>query len=362
MGIPAVTILIDTYNHERFIEEAIVSVLEQDFPAAQMEILVVDDGSTDRTPEIVRKFAPRVRYLQKKNGGQASAFNFGIPQAQGEIVAFLDGDDWWARNKVHLVVEAFEEYPHSGTVGHGVIQVDGDTNHSTALAPGTIGYFDLASDKGAQTFRDFMAFLGTSRVSIRKRVLNKVLPLPNALVIEADEFMSAMAVAHAGAVLLAEPLTFYRLHDANLFQFRTTDRVRTRRKLEVLNCLAADLPPQLTRLGISPSAISIIVDPIRISTSRMKLMLDGGTPWETYLVEQADLRGAYGHVPMGYRLYKQITLLLALILPPRFYYQLKGLYAGNDLRRFRSWLGEPKPRARVRETLLAPGGSSDGEK
>src|SRR5580704_10746400 len=105
MRTPAVTVLIDTYNHERFIEEAIVSVLEQDFPASEMEILVVDDGSTDRTPEIVQKFSSRVHSLRKDNGGQASAFNFGIPHAEGEIVAFLDGDDWWAPNKLSRVAQ-----------------------------------------------------------------------------------------------------------------------------------------------------------------------------------------------------------------------------------------------------------------
>ena len=90
------SVLIDTYNHERFIEKAIVSVLEQDFPATEREIIVVDDGSTDGTAEIVRKFEPHLRLLHKENGGQASAFNAGIPECQGEIVAFLDGDDWWA--------------------------------------------------------------------------------------------------------------------------------------------------------------------------------------------------------------------------------------------------------------------------
>src|SRR5260370_14690017 len=96
-----VSILIDTYNHERFIEQAIVSVLEQDFPAADREIIVVDDGSADRTREIVKKFGPRVRLLRKGNGGQASAFNAGIPECQGQIISFLYRHHWWAYGKLH---------------------------------------------------------------------------------------------------------------------------------------------------------------------------------------------------------------------------------------------------------------------
>jgi glycosyltransferase involved in cell wall biosynthesis len=362
MGRPAVTALIDTYNHERFIEKAIVSVLEQDFPTSDMEILVVDDGSTDRTPEIVRKIAPPVRYLRKENGGQASAFNFGIPEAKGEIIAFLDGDDWWAKNKLRTVMEVFERNPSAGTVGHGIIEVDSVANRSTALAPGTVGYFDLTSDAGAQTFRNFMAFLGTSRVTIRKSILAKVLPIPAALVIEADEFMSTMAVAQGGAILLADALTYYRLHGDNLFQFRASDPVRLRRKLTVLESLASDLLVQLERAGVAPSAVAIIVDPIRISSSRMRLALDGGMPWETYRVERADFHFSYQHVTAAYRVYKQLSLLLTLVLPPRLYYELRGFYAACNLRRLRSWLGEPKPKADVREAQLSPGALPNGGK
>ena len=71
MKTPHISVLIDTYNHERYIEQAIVSVLEQDFPREEMEIVVVDDGSTDSTPSIIEKFLPAVRYIGKKNGGQA---------------------------------------------------------------------------------------------------------------------------------------------------------------------------------------------------------------------------------------------------------------------------------------------------
>ena len=66
MKTPHISVLIDTYNHERYIDQAIVSVLEQDFPRKEMEIVVVDDGSTDSTPSIVEKFLPQLCYIRKK--------------------------------------------------------------------------------------------------------------------------------------------------------------------------------------------------------------------------------------------------------------------------------------------------------
>lgn len=351
---PLVSVLIDTYNHERFIEQAIVSVLEQDFPRGEMEILVVDDGSTDRTPEIIHRFEPQVRLRRKANGGQASAFNTGIPECVGEIVAFLDGDDWWARNKLTCVVETFGKNPRAGTVGHGIVQVDSAANRVSALAPGTTGYFDLRSTEGAQTLRNFMAFFGTSRVAIRKSVLMKILPIPEALLVEADEFMSTTAVAECGAMLLAEPLTFYRLHDHNLFQFAANDLCRLRRKMSVLACLAEELPIRLRTANVTPEAVSIIVEPIQVAARRMRLALDGGMPWETYRVERADFRLSYHRTAWGYRVFKALSLLSTLLLPPRLYYRVRSWYAAHNLRRFRSWLGEPTPAAAVREEPLGP--------
>jgi glycosyltransferase involved in cell wall biosynthesis len=77
MNRPYVSVLIDTYNYGRFIEQAIESVLSQDFTMERVEILVVDDGSTDDTEERVKKYGAKIRYLRKENGGQASAFNLG---------------------------------------------------------------------------------------------------------------------------------------------------------------------------------------------------------------------------------------------------------------------------------------------
>ena len=357
---PAVTVLIDTYNHERFIEEAIVSVLEQDFPRGDVEILIVDDGSTDRTPEIVAKFEPRVRLIRKPNGGQASAFNAGIPQARGEIISFLDGDDWWKKNKLSAVVQAFEENSAVGVVGHGIVQIDSDTGEGSILLPDAPEYFDMRSAQGAQTFRNFMCFLGTSRVAIRRSILKAVLPIPESLVIEADEFMSAVAIAAGGAaLLLAEPLTFYRLHDQNLFQFRRNDTSRLRIKTDALDSLANELAVRLAGLGISSEAISIVVDPIRVGVARARLVLDGGWSWETYRVERADLRHSYARLGMGYRVFKELSLATTLLMPPRTFYRLRRWYATKGLRRWRRFFGEPTPKGLIVEQHVeAPDGFS----
>src|SRR6266481_2515051 len=123
MTSPHISVLIDTYNHERYIEQAIVSVLEQDFPPEEMEIGGVDDGSTDSTPSINKTILPRIRYIRKPNGGQASAFNAEIPELSGSIVAFLDGDDWWTKRKLSVIAETFEANPGIAAVGHGFYEV-----------------------------------------------------------------------------------------------------------------------------------------------------------------------------------------------------------------------------------------------
>ena len=124
MSRPLVTVLIDTYNYGHFIEEAIETVLAQDFPAEEREILVVDDGSTDDTQERLRKFGDSIIYLKKQNGGQASAFNFGLEQARGEIVAFLDADDYWLPGKLRRIAEEFAKHPDAGMVYHAIRQLN----------------------------------------------------------------------------------------------------------------------------------------------------------------------------------------------------------------------------------------------
>jgi glycosyltransferase involved in cell wall biosynthesis len=341
MSEPLVTALIDTYNHERFIEEAIVSVLEQDFPAEDVEILVVDDGSTDGTPELLRKFGTRVRVLRKTNGGQASAFNAGIPEARGEIVAFLDADDWWARNKLSRTIDYLTSHPEVGILGHGFEQVDSFTGQTTSTLPPESRAFSFSTLSDTTFFRHMMCFFGTSRVVIRKKIAEQALPIPESLVIEADEYLSIMSIARSRAVLLQDSLTYYRLHENNLYQLRSPDASKVRRLQGVFCALARELPPALAQAGISREAIEILVHPLEVGAKKIKLQIEGGSPWETFQVERADRRYSYSGGSPAYRLFELFSLGLTLLMPPRKFYKLQNWYGTSGLRKLRGSLGEP---------------------
>jgi GT2 family glycosyltransferase len=332
MSKPYVSVLIDTYNHERFIERAITSVLEQDMPMDGVEILIVDDGSTDRTPEIVHRFEPRVRLIRKPNGGQASAFNAGIPECRGEIVAFLDGDDWWAPQKLRRVVQAMEQDPEVGIVGHGIVTVQLDGQHvSETLREGF--RFQANTVEGARLLRVRGAFLGTSRMTIRARLLRHFGPVPEALVVQADEYLFTLAAVLARVQILPETLAYYRLHDANGFIFSKNEPHLLRRKQRVLAALSQALDQQLHDRMISAETVQAIVEFVQTSADQLRLMLDGGWPWETFKVERKSYRVIHPDASLPHRLFKTLTLLPAIALPPRLYYGVRQRVANTDLYR-----------------------------
>jgi glycosyltransferase involved in cell wall biosynthesis len=113
MRSPAVSVVIPVYNGARFLGEALASALGQDLPP--LEVIVVDDGSTDATAAVAAGFAG-VTYLRQENAGVAVARNTGIAAARGELIALLDADDVWLPEKLRLQAEHLAAHPDEGTV------------------------------------------------------------------------------------------------------------------------------------------------------------------------------------------------------------------------------------------------------
>jgi glycosyltransferase involved in cell wall biosynthesis len=115
---PKVTIIIPTYNCDRYIAEAIESVLKQTY--TQYEIIVIDDGSTDNTRQVLEPYIEKIHYIYQENQGVAIARNHGIQEASGEFIAFLDADDFWILpTKLEEQVACFHEQPEVGIVQSG---------------------------------------------------------------------------------------------------------------------------------------------------------------------------------------------------------------------------------------------------
>lgn len=113
MNPPLVSVIIPVHNGERFLADTIQSVLDQTYPS--FELIVVDDGSTDSSAEIVQS-VPGIRYFYQENQGVAAARNRGVAAARGNLLAFLDQDDLWTPDKLHEQVTYLQEHPAVGYV------------------------------------------------------------------------------------------------------------------------------------------------------------------------------------------------------------------------------------------------------
>lgn len=331
MSNPLLSVLIDTYNHEKYIEQCVLSAIEQDFPASDYEIVVVDDGSTDRTQEIVAKFAPRVRLLRKKNGGQASAFNAALPELRGDIVAFLDGDDWFAPGKLTAVMNALEQHPEAAAVGHGHYEFDEETGQATAWVPEREKVLHLATREAAREASSGWPFLLMGAFTARRKVVERVLPLPERLAFCADAPITWSALA-IGVFVLEQPLFYYRHHAENLFALGQDGTARARRRYEMLEAGHECMEPLLLRLGVRRDCVRALLYPHWVETSRSSLRAFGGSRVKTFRTEMRDFQAEHPHPNMSYRLFKYVCVGGAtLLLPPRAFYRVRDWYGRRNL-------------------------------
>lgn len=138
-----VSIIMPAYNAERHIAQSVESVLEQTYPG--WELIVVDDGSGDRTGEIARAYSAkdgRIKYVFQQNGRLGKARNTGIKNATGQMIAFLDSDDLWVKEKLRLQVETVEETKADLVFSDGYIFFEDEVEDESQTFPTIYGRFE----------------------------------------------------------------------------------------------------------------------------------------------------------------------------------------------------------------------------
>lgn len=230
-----VSIIINNYNYGRFVGTAIESALNQ--TCDRIEVIVVDDGSTDNSRAIITSYKSQVLPVFKPNGGQASAFNAGFAASSGDIICFLDADDLFLEQKVTEVVQAMSAR-EIGWCFHPLKLVDADTqplehrNYS-----GLVLECDLRQDMEKGGLRGSLLpfpIPGTSGLCFRRSLLKQILPMPEAEAIALnDSYLQFSAISLSKGVALAKELSLQRVHAHNAYTLKT-DKQRLVARINVL--------------------------------------------------------------------------------------------------------------------------------
>lgn len=212
---PLVSVIIPTYNNSHFIGFALESLFQQTYPEERIEIIVVDDGSTDNTCEFVKKYLDKIIYVYQENRGIAGARNKGISLARGEIITFLDSDDIWLKQRVEKVIDKFNEKKEAGIVYHpvGVIDSNGLSIYENFYK--AFGYKEALKGKITKDIISGRIFCGGSSFAFRKEIMDRIYPIPEDIRRGIDFYVTAVSSCYTQVVYIPEILGKYRIHDDN---------------------------------------------------------------------------------------------------------------------------------------------------
>ena len=206
-----VSIIITSYNYERFLPEAIESALHQDHP--DVEVIVVDDGSTDGSARVIEQYAGRVTPIMKDNGGQCSCFNEGFARSRGEVVIFLDADDALLPRAASLHAERLSRGAVKSCGYMDVIDPGGRRTGSRIprQLPDSGDYLDETLVNGLDAYQTSF----TSGHAWSRAFLQQVFPIPQNDIIGADGYLTAVDRLFGRLEFIHEPVALYRLHTDN---------------------------------------------------------------------------------------------------------------------------------------------------
>lgn len=213
-ALPLVSVVMPAYNARPYIEQAVRSVLDQDYP--HVELIVVDDGSRDGTPEAVEAlFGDRVRVLRQQNGGPAAARNRGIDAANGTLLAFLDADDVWLPGKLQAQVSYILDHPDVGLVYGKFLRWESAADGSFAPPPPPEGDGPgLVEAHSGWIYREllFDNIVHIITALVRKTVLESVAGLDESLRTGEDYDLWLRVSRQTKAGKLNRTLAYYRVH------------------------------------------------------------------------------------------------------------------------------------------------------
>lgn len=239
--LPLITVLVPTYNYEKYISFAIDSIINQDYPIKNIEIVVIDDGSTDDTKRVVEQYYDKIQllYIYQKNNGKASATRLGIEKAKGKYIFMLDADDYYLPNCLSTVVDSFEKNPNVVQVSHLAYRLEGiDTMIPQEVKNTVTGIpFDGIELLKKNIFKSWSVGLGSTFAG-KADVLKKI-NIPDDIDMYIDYYLF-LAISRFGEIVqLDELLSIFRRHDSSYSEGSNQFEKQSERALRYLKSAKA---------------------------------------------------------------------------------------------------------------------------
>jgi glycosyltransferase involved in cell wall biosynthesis len=207
-----VSILINNYNYGRFLGAAIDSALNQSYP--HIEVIVVDDGSTDDSRAVMARYGDRIHAIHQTNSGQPVAIHTGFLASRGDIICLLDADDLFLPDKVASVVAAWRANPHACVVYHQMQNVDAQLQHMGRPWPHAVLRGNIR--RRVERAGGWWPRPNTSALAFGRPLLERLMPVPSGPQrIWTDTYLTNAAPFFGEIVGIRAPLTLYRVHGAN---------------------------------------------------------------------------------------------------------------------------------------------------
>lgn len=253
---PLVSIIIPNHNYASYLPHAIDSALAQTYPS--IEVIVVDDGSTDQSHEVIASYQDRIISVFKENGGQGSAFNAGYAASRGDLVAFLDADDMFRPEKMSKVVEAWRAHPDASVLYHQLQGIDahGDDLWQGKPWPKVVLRGNIRAR--VEQSGGWWPWPVTSGLCFPRAYLEQVLPISEVeFPSRADSYLAGLAPFLGPVVGIPEPLAWYRIHrtgGSNRYGKTGSKQLGCKLKAEIFALESQSVQQALCqRLGITSS-------------------------------------------------------------------------------------------------------------
>lgn len=217
-NLPLVSIIINNYNYERFLKQSIDSALAQTYP--HTEVIVVDDGSIDGSWALIEQYGDHILPISQANGKQGKAFNTGFASSQGDVIIFLDADDYLFPEAAQQIIDIWQ--PDTAKVHYRLQVVDANSQSLNFTYPQ--GGKRLAAGPVWQQVLDIAAYAGvpTSGNALSRQALEALSPIPKDFNTMADDYLSVLIPFFGNVLAVETPLGAYRIHGNNQWAISTT--------------------------------------------------------------------------------------------------------------------------------------------